>query len=60
MLVEEGGVSSSSLWRPQCRHGYESELVAERHDLIAQIEHHSGAELLAEFIPERLERRESS
>jgi hypothetical protein len=35
-------------------------LVAERHDLIAQIERDSGAELLAEFLLERLAARKGS
>ena len=56
MLVEEGGGSLSISWRPQRRQRDEPELIAERRDLITQIEHNSGAELLAEFIPERLER----
>ena len=43
---------------PQRRHRDEPELVAERHHLVAQVEHHSGAELLTQLIPQRFERRE--
>ena len=43
--------------RPKRGHRDEPELVAERHDLVAQIENYSGPELLSELIAQRLECR---
>jgi hypothetical protein len=50
-------VSLSISRRPkQCRRD-EPELVAEWHDLLTQVKHHARAELPAEFVPQRFERR---
>jgi hypothetical protein len=41
--------------RPQRRQRDKAELVAERHDLVAQAEHHSDTEQLAELVSQCLE-----